>query len=106
MYKPNFCAECGEKVARTRWHFYTSRSFCPDCEGRFGSKRLLLPLMVALLLFAVGLATGRATRSQPAPLVVQRGELPLAPAANTKAAKSASDDADGEAEKSNDSSSA
>lgn len=104
MYKPNFCAECGERVARTRWHFYTSRSFCPDCEGRFRSKRLLVPLIAALALFAVGLAAGRATRTPPPPLVVERGELPLAPATNTKAAKSASEDA--EAETSNDSSSA
>lgn len=101
MYKPNFCAECGERVARTRWHFYTSRSFCPDCEGRFRSKRLLLPLIAALVLFAVGLAAGRATRSTPPPpLVVERGELPVV---NTK---TASDDADAEAERGRDSSSA
>lgn len=80
MYRPNFCAECGEKITRTRWRFYTSRSFCPNCEGRFRKARLLLPLIAAIALFSIGLAAGRATRQPQPPLVVQRGELPTAPA--------------------------
>jgi hypothetical protein len=85
MYKPNFCAECGEKITRTRWRFYTSRSFCPNCEGRFRKARLLLPLMMAIALFSIGLAAGRATRQQPPPLTVQRGELSAAPALTNRA---------------------
>jgi hypothetical protein len=79
MYKPNFCAECGERITRPRWRIYTSRRFCPGCEGRFRRARMLLPLMAAVALFAIGLAAGRSTRTQPPPLVVQRGELPPAP---------------------------
>jgi hypothetical protein len=95
MYKPNFCAECGEKITRTRWRFYTSRSFCHACGGRFRKARLLLPLLTAIVLFFIGLAAGRATRQQPPPLTVQRGELPAAPVL-TNAAKS-NDSTDDEA---------
>jgi len=76
MYKPNFCAECGEKISRTRWRMWTSRSFCQNCEGRFRKRRILVPLVTAAALLATGLLMGRATRPQPPPLTVQRGELP------------------------------
>ena len=31
FYKPNFCAECGEKIERVEWRPWTSRRFCDDC---------------------------------------------------------------------------
>ena len=96
MYKPNFCAECGEKITRTRWRFWTSRSFCPGCEGRFRKARILVPVIAAALLFSIGLGAGRMMRAQPPPLIVQRGELPIAPAVNTKAGSDAAKDADAE----------
>lgn len=79
MYKPNFCADCGEKIARARWRFWTSRRFCPSCDGRFRGARILAPVIAAIALLSIGLLMGRATRTQPPPLTVQRGELPLAP---------------------------
>lgn len=102
MYKPNFCSECGEKITRTRWRFWTSRRFCQNCEGRFRRARILLPLIAAVTFFSVGLLMGRAIRPQPPPLTVQRGELPAAPAVT---AKVGSDAADGETEAGADSSS-
>ncbi|MCA1558110.1 MAG: hypothetical protein LC731_06175 [Acidobacteria bacterium] len=96
MYKPNFCAECGEKITRTRWRFYTSRKFCANCEGRFRGKRFLLPLVMAAALFSIGLAAGRATRTQSPPLVVQRGDLPVAPAVTSARKGSDEADADGD----------
>lgn len=76
MYRPNFCAECGEKISRTRWRAWTSRSFCPNCEGRFRRRRILIPFVTAAALLSTGLLMGRATRSPPPPLTIQRGELP------------------------------
>jgi hypothetical protein len=94
MYRPNFCAECGERIKRTRWRFRTSRRFCPDCEGRFRVARILVPVMTAAALLSIGLVLGRATRTQPPPLTVQRGELPKATA--TTPAVKGSDAADAE----------
>jgi hypothetical protein len=79
MYKPNFCAECGEKITRTRWRWATSRRFCPSCDVRFRRARIFVPVIAAAALFSIGLAAGRATRPKPPPLIVQRGELPTAP---------------------------
>ncbi len=79
MYKPNFCAECGAKVFRTRWRFWTSRRFCKDCEPRF-RRQILAPLLTAFTLFAIGLIIGRTLRPAPPPLIIQRGNLaPLPP---------------------------
>lgn len=86
MYKPNFCAECGERVARTRWRPWTSRRFCPGCEGRFRRARILAPLVIAAALFSIGLVMGRAMRQPSPPLAVERGELPKAPAVMAKTA--------------------
>jgi hypothetical protein len=76
MYKPNFCADCGAKIIRARWHVWTSRRFCPDCEGRFRKAQFLAPLLMGALLLSIGLALGRATRPPAPPLTVERGELP------------------------------
>lgn len=84
MYKPNFCSECGEKITRTRWRVWTSRSFCPNCERRYLKARILLPVIAAVALLSIGLALGRATRTQPPPLTVQRGEMSIAPLVSSK----------------------
>lgn len=91
MYRPNFCLECGERIARTRWRIWTSRRFCPVCEGRFLRARILLPLLAAAALFSIGLAAGRATRTQAPPLTVERGELPKAPTVIAQAGSNTSD---------------
>ena len=91
MYKPNFCADCGARIARTRWRPWTSRRFCAACEGRFRGGRLLLPLAAAFGLLAAGFAAGRLTRPSSAPLAVKTSApvllapAPLAPSAPAKA---------------------
>jgi len=75
MYKPNFCAECGERVERSRWHLWTSRRFCPACARRFRRSQILLPLIAGLTLFSLGLIAGRSQRYAPPPLIVERGQL-------------------------------
>jgi len=32
LYKPKFCANCGEKIERAEWRIWTSRRFCQVCE--------------------------------------------------------------------------
>ena len=84
MYRPNFCADCGVRITRKRWHLWTSRRFCADCARRFRQRQILLPLVTGAALFGIGLAAGRAVRPAP-PLIIERGQLSTAPAAAIKA---------------------
>ena len=86
MYKPNFCAECGGRVARLRWRVWTSRRFCQGCDKRFRRGRVVRPLVACAALLGVGYAGGRAMRPAPPPLVIERSAsnpAPLAPQLST-----------------------
>jgi len=72
MYKPNFCAECGGRIARLRWRVWTSRRFCDGCDKRFRRGRVVRPLVACAALLSVGFAGGRAMRPAPPPLVIER----------------------------------
>ena len=85
MYKPNFCAECGGRVARLRWRVWTSRRFCEGCDQRFRRSRIIKPLLACAVLVAAGYIGGRASRPAAPPLVITRGQL-NAPASISKAA--------------------
>ena len=97
MYKPNFCAECGAKIVRTRWRFWTSRRFCTDCEGRFRKTQILVPVLAGAALLSIGLVMGRSMRPTPPPLIVERGELPVAPTVTTAKTGSEAAEETGEA---------
>ena len=77
MYRPNFCAECGGRVARARWRIWTSRRFCAACDRRFRRGRVLKPLIAGLALVGAGYVGGRALRpTAPPPLVIERSGAP------------------------------
>jgi hypothetical protein len=73
MYKPNFCAECGERITRARWHFWTSRRFCVACARRLRKSQILPTVLAGTSLFGIGLIAGRSARNAPAPLIIERG---------------------------------
>lgn len=79
MYRPNFCCECGERIARARWRVWTTRRFCPSCEPRFRRGRFLKPLALAVALTVAGFLLGRSARPPQPPLTFERGTLNLAP---------------------------
>jgi len=87
-YRPNFCAECGEKITRLRWRLWTSRRFCDACVPRFRKEHWLSPLILISTLLGLGFITGRTLKPEPAPLIIQRG-VPAVPSA-TKADRSSS----------------
>jgi hypothetical protein len=76
MYKPNFCAECGAQVLRTKWRIWTSRRFCEMCARRFRKARFMSPLIIGAIVFFTGLAAGRfalhSSNSAPPPLIIER----------------------------------
>ena len=84
MYKPNFCSECGSKIERARWRFWTSRQFCADCAASFRKSQFLAPAIAGAILFCLGLAAGRAARPTPPPLIVDRGQLATVSPLSTK----------------------
>lgn len=78
MYKPNFCAECGGKLLRLRWHAWTSRKFCDGCARQFRRERFAPWLTAGVLLVSTGYLAGRAVRPAPPPLtIVRRADSPL-----------------------------
>ena len=94
MYKPNFCAECGERVERRRWRVWTSRRFCAACQKRLGRGGVFRTLMLYGLLVLLGFAVGRSTRPAPPPLIIERrgatNPAPLAATTNAPASAAAS----------------
>jgi hypothetical protein len=76
MYRPHFCAECGEQVVRLQWRPWTSRSFCDRCSQRTRRGRLVAPVVAGAALLVGGFSLGHAFRADPPPLMVLRGNLP------------------------------
>ena len=72
MYRPNFCSQCGEKIIRLRWRFWTSRRFCDGCIPQFHRERWLSSFLVIAILLFLGFISGRALKPNPPPLVIPR----------------------------------
>jgi hypothetical protein len=54
LFRPNFCANCGEKIERADWGIFTSRRFCQVCESVFKGQELI-PQIVAGICLVIGL---------------------------------------------------
>src|SRR3981081_4718237 len=72
MYRPNFCAECGERLARRGWRAWTSARFCGDGARRLGKAGLIRSLTILAITAAMAFALGRYLRPAPPPLLIQR----------------------------------
>lgn len=87
MYRPKFCAECGEKIIRLRWKPWTSRKFCDGCSPRFVREQSIRFGALLLGVLIAGLAIGRSMRPPPPPLIIQRAsEARPSPTTTTPAA--------------------
>ena len=63
FFRPNYCANCGEKVERAEWGPLTSRRFCVVCESEFKGHDLIPRAVVALSLLIGVLGVGAYIRS-------------------------------------------
>jgi hypothetical protein len=72
VYTPNFCCECGNKLIRLRWHFWTSRRFCNSCARRFRRQRLVSLLLISSALITSGYLLGRTRQAAAPPLIIER----------------------------------
>ena len=57
LFRPSFCANCGEKIDRAEWGIFTSRRFCQVCESEFKGQDLVPRFIViaGVLIGVVGL---------------------------------------------------
>ena len=72
MYRPNFCAECGERLARRGWRAWMSARFCVDCARRLGRSGRAKPMAIISIVAVSAFAVGRYLRPAPPPLLIQR----------------------------------
>ncbi len=71
LYRPNYCANCGEKIERIDWGILTSRRFCGVCETEFKGTDILVRGIVVggLLIGVIGVGGYLRSGSQPEPTV-------------------------------------
>jgi len=78
MYRPSFCNDCGEKIERRKWRWWTNRRFCTRCTTRLrGGAFVKVPLIAGALMLA-GFFAGSARRDAPPPLIIERRDAPEA----------------------------
>ena len=63
LFRPSFCAHCGEKIERIDWGIFTSRRFCPVCESEFKGQDLIPRVIVGVGIGAGILGLGAYLRS-------------------------------------------
>ncbi|HEV7699108.1 MAG TPA: hypothetical protein VGO43_02665 [Pyrinomonadaceae bacterium] len=82
LFRPSFCANCGEKIERSDWGIFTSRRFCPVCESEFKGLDLIPRAIVAagVLIGVLGLGSylksGNAAETRLVKLAQQPIERP------------------------------
>ena len=72
MQRPNFCVECGERLALKGWSARLGRRYCEPCSRRLGTVGAFRPIIMASLLALAAFAFGRYLRPAPPPLIIQR----------------------------------
>ena len=72
MGRPNFCAECGERLARRGWRGWTSTRFCSECARRLGRTGRLKPIAIISIVAVSAFSLGRYLRPPAPPLLIQR----------------------------------
>ena len=82
MYRPNFCAECGTKIFRLKWHLWTNRRFCDGCAPAFIRNQIFRVAVAGLTVFAFGVTIGRTTRRADPPVIIQRNSTPASDTGN------------------------
>jgi len=80
LYRPNFCAECGDKIFRLRWRIWTNRRFCQNCSPKFRREHWVRNLLAVVAVLTLGIVAGRAIRRPAPPLVIQRNVVAATPA--------------------------
>lgn len=97
MPKANFCAECGDRLARTGWRAWLRARLCVQCTRRVGTFAAFRGLLFVAFVAATAFGFGRYLRPAPPPLIIQRlatSPLTDAPVESQPAATSKREDSD------------
>jgi hypothetical protein len=63
LFRPSFCANCGEKIDRSEWRIWTSRRFCQLCEIEYRGHELIPKVVVGLSLAVSVAAIGLSSKN-------------------------------------------
>ena len=88
FYKPNFCAECGEKIERVEWKLWTSRRFCDDCAAPLETSIRWKTGIAAVCLLIVGVCAGQIGRFTQKPVALANVQTLAATNPSSNAARS------------------
>ena len=58
LFRPKFCANCGEKIERSEWRLWTSRRFCELCATEFQLQEYVPRIVIGLAVVASILGFG------------------------------------------------
>lgn len=72
LYRPKFCAECGERIMRVDWPLFASRRFCELCSSVNKGADLLPRAVAAIGIFIGLLGIAFATRTSIRPKTDKR----------------------------------
>lgn len=72
MHRPNFCVECGERLALRRWRAWLRGNYCDACARSLANSGWPRSLSVLALIAFSAFALGRWLRPAPPPLIIQR----------------------------------
>ena len=80
LFRPSFCANCGEKIERANWGLLTSRRFCQVCESEFKGLDLIPRAIVAggLVLAISGLGGYLRSGNSAQTALVSTAQRPIA----------------------------
>ena len=86
LFRPSFCANCGERIERAEWGIFTSRRFCPVCESEFKGFDLIPRVIVGFGVLTAVFGFGSYLKSDPEPQrqprrFIEQGAQPAPPAA-------------------------
>lgn len=52
IFRPSYCANCGDKIEREEWFLWTSRRFCQVCESEFKGQDLIPRFIIVIGILA------------------------------------------------------
>jgi hypothetical protein len=86
FYKPNYCNNCGEKIDRYDWNFFTSTRFCETCESDFKFQERLPLGIIGIGILGIVFGVGSWMKTPEKNVQIATNQLPISSTIETKEA--------------------